>query len=140
MNVSSLDGALLQVVAQVLIAVLAPVLTAAATALIGYCIRWVRGKLTSDQLALADELVRLYALAADQYDLSGAMRRSGEEKKAWVVAQVQAALEARGIRMDVGMLADLVEAKVLEVVKPARMLDVVGVGAYSADLQPVGGE
>jgi len=91
-------------------------------------------------LALADELVRLYALAADQYDLSGAMRRSGEEKKAWVVAQVQAALEARGIRMDVGMLADLVEAKVLEVVKPARMLDVVGVGAYSADLQPVGGE
>lgn len=114
------DSWLVQVMAQVLIAVLVPVLTAAVIGLVGTCIRFVRGKMTAQQLALADSLVKSFALAAEQYDLGGVVKRSGQQKKDWVVAMAQSALEKRGISLDVRLLADLTEAAVLSEVKKAR--------------------
>jgi hypothetical protein len=122
-QVSPSDNALMQVMAQVLIAVLVPVLTTLVGGLAAVCIQWVRSKMTAQQLAIADQIVMTYALAADQYDLGGVMKRSGEEKKAWVVEMAKAALAKRGIQIDVGFLADLVEAKVLETVKKARWME-----------------
>lgn len=119
---SDADNALLQVVLQVLITALTPVVTGAVVTLAVWCVRWLRGKMSAEQLALAEMVVTNLALAAEQYDLTGAVKRSGAEKKAWVVKMATEALEARGVRLDVGMLMDLVEAAVLKDVQKASAL------------------
>jgi hypothetical protein len=108
------DSQLVQTILQVIIAVAVPVVTAMVIAGGNLLIQRIKMKMSNEQLAFADALVGRFVSAAQQYNLSGILTQTGEEKKAWVVGKVQAALTAQGITIDAGMLADMVEANILK--------------------------
>ncbi len=110
---SEADSALLQGILQIVISVILPVLAGLAVWYIKLLIQRVKARMSREQLAFADSLILMFVAAAEQYDLAGLAARTGAEKKAWVVAQTQAALNRAGLNMDAGLLADLVEAAVL---------------------------
>lgn len=108
------DGALLQAVIQVLVAVAVPLLTGLVSLWLNQKIQQVKGQMSAEQLAMADSVVRKLVQAAEQYDLGGTAQRTGLEKKAWVTAKVQAWLDESGIKLDALKIADLIEAAVME--------------------------
>lgn len=116
---SANDNLLIQAAAQVLVQVLTPILIMAGTALVGYCIQWVRSKLSGQQLTMITWVVGQFVLAAEQYNLGGLAVQSGEEKKEWVLSRAQAELARRGITIDLALLADIVEAEVLKSIPPS---------------------
>jgi Flp pilus assembly protein protease CpaA len=99
---------------QVVITVVVPVVAAVAIAYAKLLIQRIKAQMTTEQAQFADMLIGRFVSAAQQYDLSGIVQRSGWEKKAWVVQRVQEELTGRGITIDVGLLADMVEANILK--------------------------
>jgi ribosome-binding ATPase YchF (GTP1/OBG family) len=107
------DSQLTQVLLQVVITVVVPVLAAFAAAWIRMQTQSIQLKMNTEQRMFTEALIRSAVAAAEQYDLAGLVKRSGQEKKAWVVAQVQQTLDSAGIHWDAQQLADLVEASIL---------------------------
>lgn len=107
------DTQVVQAILQVLITVIVPVLAAFVAAWIRMQIQSIQLKMTTDQRFFVEQLIRSFVAAAEQYDVSGLAKRSGAEKKAWVVEQVQMRLDKAGIKMDFSAIADLVEASIL---------------------------
>jgi hypothetical protein len=108
------DSQLVQTILQVIIAVAVPVVTAMVIAAGNLLIQRIKMKMSSEQLQFADMLVGRFVSAAQQYNLSGIIAQTGEEKKSWVVDRVQAELTKRNINIDVCLLADMVEANILK--------------------------
>jgi len=105
---------ILQNVIETVISLLLPVI-------LGFVVVWLRGliaqgkaKLTAEQLAMAQAFVAAFVKAAEQSGLTGQLANVGEAKKQWVIAQVQSALEAKGINIDVEVISGLIEAEVYE--------------------------
>ena len=74
----------------------------------------IKSKLDQENLATAEAFVKAFVLAAEQSSLTGKLNNVGEEKKAWVLAQLDAALNLRGIDLDFEVLSALIEAAVYE--------------------------
>lgn len=105
-------GTILQSIIEMTIGILLPVI-------LGFVVVWLRGqiqvqksKLGADQLAMAEAFVTSFVFAAEQSGLSEQISVAGEAKKSWVMAQVQAALDAKGISVDVEVISGLIEAAV----------------------------
>lgn len=117
------DQMVLQAVLQVLVQVLVPILTAAGIGLVAQGIAYLKSKMSAEQLATVEKMVSSFAIAAEQYDLGGVVKRSGAEKKAWVLERVSNELLKRGIKIDVWMLSDMIETAVMTEVAKAKWND-----------------
>lgn len=107
-------GILLQQVLEMAIAILLPVI-------LGFAVIWLRGqievqknKLSGEQLAMAEAFVTSFVFAAEQSGLTDQISQVGEAKKAWVLEQVQSALDAKGINIDIEVISGLIEAAVFK--------------------------
>jgi len=109
-----IDSGLLQSALQIIIVVVVPVLASLIAALLNYGIQWVRVKMTEKQLEIAENLIKGFVSAAEQYGLSDKLLAAGQKKKDWVVQRVDAELQKRGISIDVALLGDMVETAVFE--------------------------
>ncbi|MCK4820972.1 phage holin [bacterium] len=105
-------GTILQQILEMAITILLPVI-------LGFVVVWLRGqiqvqksKLNGEQLAMAEAFVSSFVFAAEQSGLSEQISTAGEAKKAWVLAQVQTALDAKGISIDIEIISGLIEAAV----------------------------
>ncbi len=120
-----MSDTLLQKVLEVLISVAVPVITAAVVALVRQAVAQGKAQLSQTQLSLIDGVLRMFVRAAEQYDLSGAMRIAGKEKKDWVVMRAQNWLDGQGVKIDVGTLEHLVESAVLSELNMGKTLSAV---------------
>lgn len=117
----TLNDQLLQAAIQVMIAVLIPVVGTLVSLAIHQVTKQIKANVSADQLAVAGDLVKTFVNAAEQYNLGGILKQQGVEKKAWVVGKVTDALAKQNIHLDVGLIADMVEAKVLEEINKPRL-------------------
>lgn len=115
------DSAVLQAFLVVLIQVLVPILMSALIGLVVQQWKLARSKMSKETLATVDQIISSMVLAAEQYDLGGVVARSGAEKKAWVLHRVSAELAKLGIKIDVWMLTDLIEAAVLTQINKMKL-------------------
>jgi hypothetical protein len=99
-------------------------LVPAAALVIWYVIRWLRArgilewvKLDAATQALLLEAVRLAVLAAEQSGLRDELLKAGAEKKRYALAFVEKYLAERGIQVDLGVVADMIEAEVYRLLK-----------------------
>lgn len=111
---SILEGEVLQVIIQVAVTVIVPVLGALIAAYVGKLIQDIKLKMDAEQLAFVGDLVARFVAAAEQYALSGKLSELGKDKKVWVVERVQEFLDQKGILVDFGVIADLIEAEVIK--------------------------
>lgn len=107
-------GTVFQQVLEMAIQILLPVI-------LGFVVVWLRGqiqvqknKLSTEQLAMAEAFVTSFVFAAQQSGLTDQISNAGEAKKAWVLEQVQAALDAKGISIDIEVISNLIEAAVFK--------------------------
>lgn len=105
---------ILQATLVTVIQVLLPVVLGAVVILIKAGVDKLKAGMEKDQLELAEKLIRRLIQAAEQNGLIGALENVGEEKKAWVLEQLEAALYKRGIKLDLAEIDALVEAIVHE--------------------------
>ena len=117
----TLNDQLLQAAIQVMIAVLIPVIGTLVSLAIHQLTKQIKANVSADQLAVVDGLVKQFVLAAEQYGLGDILVMTGEQKKRWVVGRLSDELLKRGINLDTKMIADLVEAKVLEEINKPRL-------------------
>jgi hypothetical protein len=104
----------LQIFLQTIIQILLPILL---TAAVGYLFRQyqiVTARIPAEQLELARQIVRSLVLAAEQTGLVGAIKNEGEAKKEWVLQRAEEYLLSKGVKLDLHLLSDLIEAEVLE--------------------------
>lgn len=111
---SVLEGEVLQVIIQVAVTVIVPVLGALIAAYVTKLIQDIKLKMDADQLAFVGDLVARFVAAAEQYNLNGVLAELGVEKKDWVVEKVQAYLDAKSIKIDFRVISDLIEAEVIK--------------------------
>lgn len=107
-------GLVIQQILEMAISILLPVI-------LGFVVVWLRGqiqqgkaKLTAEQLSMAEAFVSSFVFAAEQSGLTEQISNVGEAKKEWVLQQVQAALTAKGINVDVEIISGLIEAAVFK--------------------------
>lgn len=74
----------------------------------------VRAEMSESQLAFVTALAGQLVVAAEQSGLTGAITNVGAEKKAMVMAALQAVADERGIRISVEILSAIVEAAVVD--------------------------
>ncbi len=82
-----------------------PVLVTLVVGLVYRLYQNARSRLSAEQLQALEILVSIFVKAAEQADLKQGLLKLGEEKKAWVIEQVQRELNARGWT---GITADLI--------------------------------
>ena len=88
---------------------------------LGFVAVWLKGllakvkaEMSESQLAFITALAGQLVIAAEQSGLTGVIINVGEEKKAMVMAALQAAADERGIRINVELLSAIVEAAVVD--------------------------
>jgi Bacteriophage holin of superfamily 6 (Holin_LLH) len=97
-----------------LIQVLLPVFLAMAVAWMQAAFLKAKSEINQEQYKLAVELAGKFVLAAEQSGLTGVISQAGEEKKQWAMEQLDAALQAKGIRLDLPLLSAMIEAEVFK--------------------------
>jgi len=107
--------------AQEFLSIVLPVL---ASLLAGLVIAWikkvveqVKAKMDQRFIWLLDEAVRIAVLAAEQVNLSGFV----EDKKDYAIGVAEHWLAERGYKIDLGVLADRIEAAVMEEFNKGRV-------------------
>ena len=107
--------------AQEFLSIVLPVL---ASLLAGLVIAWikkvveqVKAKMDQRFIWLLDEAVRIAVLAAEQVNLSGFV----EDKKDYAIGVAEKWLAERGYKIDLGVLADRIEAAVMEEFNKGRV-------------------
>jgi hypothetical protein len=111
---SEVDHELLQAVLSIIISVVVPALAYFVASWLKAQARLIGMKMSNEERKFVESMVYSMVQAAEQYDLAGIVKRSGAQKKAWVVVRVQDKLDELGIKWDANMLADLVESKIIE--------------------------
>lgn len=74
----------------------------------------IKAEMSESQLAFITALAGQLVLAAEQSGLTGVITNVGEEKKAMVMAALQAAADEKGIKINVELLSAIVEAAVVD--------------------------
>ncbi len=92
------------------------ILTVVVIPLIRWGVQKVKSSVDADKLNFAVELSRQLVMAAEQNGLKDGLEKYGEEKKAYVIARLEAELAKHGIYLDLNFLSDLVEAQVYEAI------------------------
>jgi len=110
-------NALLQTLLQTIIIVFVPVLGTLATIALQRLSSQIKGKVGEQNYSLAENLAYQFVLAAEQSGLSGAIKDEAAVKKEWAMSQLDGALRAKGIKLDLPVLSALIEAKVHETFK-----------------------
>lgn len=107
--------------AQEFLSIVLPVL---ASLLAGLVIAWikkvieqVKAKMDERFIWMLDEAVRVAVLAAEQVNLSGFV----EDKKDYAIGVAEKWLAERGYKIDLGVLADRIEAAVMEEFNKGRV-------------------
>ena len=107
----------MDILKDILFQVLQLALEALLPVLIGFAIKWLRdqigllkSKLSESQLAILDAAAKIAVLAAEQLNLAGFV----EDKKAEAIRIAQQYLAAHGVELDVQVIADAIEAAVME--------------------------
>ena len=114
-------NAFLQPLLITLIQVLVPILASLAIAWLKKQFDLTKAKIPGEQLAFAEILIRQFVMAAEQSGLTGALINEGKVKKAWVRDRVQQELSARGIKLNVNLISDMIEAIVLAEFNRAKL-------------------
>ena len=111
---NEIDTELTQAILSVVVSVVVPALAYFVASWLRAQAGMLRAKMTTEQQKFVDGLIYDLVAAAEQYDLAGIAKRSGEQKKAWVVRKAQEKLDSAGLKWDAATLADIVEAKIME--------------------------
>ena len=104
-----MNDTILQATLEVLIQVLLPVVLGAVIVLVKGMLGEIKARVDKDQLAVVESLVRTFIRAAEQNGLIGMLEKEGAAKKEWVLDQIELALAARGIKLDLDELDALIE-------------------------------
>lgn len=110
-------GQIVQTILEALLALLLPLVVSA-------ILQWLAAKRKEAEVAmearfgtrlvgLVEEAVRIAVQAAEQSGLAGHITDEAESKKEFALAAAGRYLEAWGMRMDLDVLADMIEAEVL---------------------------
>jgi hypothetical protein len=108
---------LIQTLLMTLIQVMVPVLLGFLVALSKTIIDQAKSRMSQEQLAFASDLARQLVLAAEQNGLTGAIKDEAAAKKEWVILRLESELAKRGVKLDIHVLSDLIEAAVHETFK-----------------------
>lgn len=107
-------GKMIQTLLEMIITALLPVV-------LGYIVVWIKektneikAKVSSENLAFAEDVVRRLVLAAEQSGLLDDAMKLGKEKKKFVISLAEAELFRKGINIDLDVLDALIEAEVFE--------------------------
>ena len=112
----------LSLVAEGLLIIALPIVIAAAIQHIRAMTQQLRSRLSADQQQAADRAVSIAVKAAEQ--LGGIEGLIGPDKKQRAIQIAQSFLAERGVTLDVGKLANLIEAEVqTQFSKPAPVID-----------------
>ena len=103
-----------QIALGALVQFLVPILIVAVIGWLGSIIQQIRVRVGTEKWRAIEEATRLAVLAIEQSGLKDAVIKTGNEKKDLAIAVAQAYLAERGIKVDLGVLADLIEAAVAE--------------------------
>lgn len=103
---------ILQMVLVTVIQVLLPIVLTILAAWIKEQWALTRARIPAEQLELASSLAYQFVLAAEQNGLTQAIDEAGSQKKDWVLGRLQEELLSRGVKLDVKVLSDLIEAAV----------------------------
>lgn len=104
-----MESELLQKTLETVITVLLPVLLAYAVAWLKVQTDKIKASISTEEWNFAVSLVDKLVIAAEQTGLKDELLKEGAAKKAWVLEQAQAALNAKNIKIDVAVLAAIVE-------------------------------
>ena len=87
---------------------------------IGFVAAWekamiskAKAELEASQFAFLIDLADVLVVAAEQSGLTGELKNVGAEKKAYVLAALEAAAAAKGIKIDAEALSAIIEAAVV---------------------------
>jgi len=94
----------------IVVPVLASLLAGLLIAWIKKLVEEIKAKMDHRFIWMLDEAVRVAVLAAEQANLAGFV----EDKKAYAIDVAEKWLAARGFKVDLGILADQIEAAVME--------------------------
>lgn len=108
---------ILQAVLITIIQVLLPIVLGMVAVWLRAAWQKAKGEISQQQYDMAVELAHQFVLAAEQNGLTGMIANVGEEKKRWALEQLDKALQARGIKLDLQMLSSMIESVVHEVFK-----------------------
>jgi hypothetical protein len=114
-------GELIQRISTVLIDIFVPILVVGAVGFFRAQIAKIRSGLSESQWEFAKVLAGTLVMAAEQSGLAGILSNEGAAKRQWVEERLIAELEKRGIKIDVKMLSDLIEASVMENLNPPEV-------------------
>jgi hypothetical protein len=112
---------LIQTLLMTLIQVMVPVLLGFLVALSKTIIDQAKSRMSQEQLAFASDLARQLVLAAEQNGLTGAIKAAA--KKEWVILRLESELAKRGVKLDIHVLSDLIEAAVHETFKLPKAIE-----------------
>lgn len=103
---------LLQAFLTTAIEVLVPIALAALIPWVVQQLRLLKSQISGEKFKFAVETVSMFVSAAEQNGLIGALSDIGAEKKQWVLEQVQAELSKHGVKIDVAVISNIIEAEV----------------------------
>jgi len=105
---------LVQPLLEMLLELLLPIVLGAAVLWIRQMIARAKGEIDERNLNWLLVLARQFVIAAEQSGLIGELENAGEAKKQMVVELLQAAADARGIKLDAEALSAIIEAAVVD--------------------------
>jgi 16S rRNA C1402 N4-methylase RsmH len=106
----------IQAALEILITTLLPIILGSVAAYVGFHFkRLIDLRLSAEQLAYAQELIKRLVMAAEQAGLIGMIEDFGEAKKQMVVSMADKKLREQGIALDFEVLEALIEGVVYEV-------------------------
>ncbi len=103
---------LLEVLLETIITVALPIVLTNLVVWINAQVKNTKAKMSKEQLDLVYLLINQFVRAAEQAGLTGALKKAGAEKKAYVMALLKSELEGRKININLEVLDAMVEAAV----------------------------
>lgn len=110
-------GEIIQAVLMTLIQVLLPFLIVGLLVLIRTLWQKYKAQLSVEQLTFITKLIENFVKAAEQQGLTGIISREGAAKKRWVIDRAEETLLAKGLKIDLDEISDLIESIYYDTIK-----------------------
>lgn len=104
----------LQTIVITIIQVMAPIIAGLVIRLFLLQISKIKASLTSEEYEFASKLAKQLVLAAEQNGLKDQFLAEGSAKKEYVLSHMEALLKSKGIKLNIRMISDIVEAAVFD--------------------------
>ena len=116
-------GEVLQPVLIVVIQTLLPIIMGFVVLFLNGKLREVRLRIDAQKLAVAEEVITRFVLAAEQSGLIGYISGLGKDKKQWVIEMAKYELSTRGITLDLDTMDAMVEGIVFEYLTQVKVFN-----------------